>query len=114
MGKSKRSPTRSVLTIGDSAVARRGETTFAGNVLTTPATIPPPFSDYFVVICGLGLRTEEWGGLPGLVERPESPASAQEIFPGREEDSVGDEADDNDDEHDGYDLVHGVKFSSVV
>lgn len=48
------------------------------------------------------------------VESAESPASPKKIFPWGEEDPVGDETDDNDDKHDGDDLVHCVKFSAVV
>jgi hypothetical protein len=42
-----------------------------------------------------------------------APASAQEVFQGREEDAVGNEANDYDDEHDGDVLVRGVEFSAA-
>ena len=44
----------------------------------------------------------------------ESPAAVEESLPWAKDDFVGREADENDEQHERDDLVHRVKFASVV
>jgi hypothetical protein len=49
-----------------------------------------------------------------ILPHPGAPAAVEEAFDGREKDFVGEKADDDDDEHDADDLVHGVQLPAVV
>src|SRR5580704_16432028 len=43
-----------------------------------------------------------------------TPAPVQELLPGREDQLVCQQPDRNDDQHDAYDLIHGVELAAVV
>jgi hypothetical protein len=48
------------------------------------------------------------------LELSRAPALMQELLPGREDQFVCQQPDRNDDQHDAYDLVHGVELAAVV
>ena len=48
------------------------------------------------------------------LELSRAPAPMQELLTGREDQLVCQQPDRNDDQHDAYDLIHGVEFAAVV